>query len=75
MSGLIGMELGSIRLIMEQAELSGDTENLYYFYVDILVGSHHSVQSLIVDTGSHLTGFPCEPFCHSCGSHLHPHFN
>ena len=74
-SCFVGTALAGLKLKMQQAELAGDTESLYYYYVDILVGTHHQTQSLIVDTGSHLTGFPCDPFCRSCGTHSHSHFN
>ena len=64
-----------LHLQLEQAPLFGDTEELYYFYVEVEVGSQRQSQTLIVDTGSHMTGFPCEPFCTYCGTHLNSRFN
>jgi len=42
-----------------------------YYYVNVYAGTKMSKQSLIVDTGSSLTTFPCSE-CQSCG---HNHYN
>jgi len=46
-----------------------------YYFTDILVGSPNpQLTSVIVDTGSHLMGFPCGG-CDHCGDHLEPAIN
>lgn len=41
----------------------------------LYVGSPPQRQTLIVDTGSRLTAFPCKPFCSTCGIHASPRFD
>lgn len=43
--------------------------DLGYYYVNIYAGTPPQKQSLIVDTASHITTFPCT-LCTSCG-HQH----
>jgi Xylanase inhibitor N-terminal len=43
-------------------------------HVHVYVGSPPQRQTLIVDTGSRLMAFPCEP-CHNCGRHVSPYFH
>ena len=64
---------GSRRL--DEARGYGHRRNIYY--VDVTVGDPGQVQSLIVDTGSSITAFPCTTTCESggCGEHLDPQFN
>jgi len=38
------------------------------------IGSPPQRQTLIVDTGSRLTAFPCQPHCPDCGNHASGHF-
>lgn len=52
----------------------GNTEELGYYYTSIYVGSPPMRQTVIVDTGSHLTAFPCEG-CQSCGTHMDDYFD
>eukprot|EP00922_Rhytidocystis_sp_ex-Travisia-forbesii_P034723 GHVS01051563.1.p1 GENE.GHVS01051563.1~~GHVS01051563.1.p1 ORF type:complete len:641 (-),score=99.04 GHVS01051563.1:1256-3109(-) len=47
----------------------GNLFRLAYFFVDILVGSPPQRQSVIIDTGSSLLGFPCQG-CTKCGEHI-----
>lgn len=43
-------------------------------YCTAHVGTPPQVTTLLVDTGSEMTGFPCEG-CLGCGEHTHPYFN
>ena len=48
----------------------------YTHHVYIHVGSPNPQrQTLILDTGSRYTAFPCEPFCQQCGNHHSQKFN
>jgi len=60
---------------LDSSFLYGNSSVLHYYYVNIYVGSQKSKQSLIIDTGSSLTGFPCKGFCNDCGVHLNPYYN
>ena len=75
---------------LQTAILHGDTLNLdqkkddldlvksMYYYIDVEVGTFDSKKSskmsLMVDTGSTLTGFPCKNYCENCGTHLNEYF-
>lgn len=49
---------------------------LEYYYVNAFVGTPPQRQSLILDTGSSLTAFPCEKCKEgNCGKHSEPFFN
>jgi hypothetical protein len=54
-------------------ELYGNT-TLGYYYVEAYVGSPPQKKSLIFDTGSRWTVFPCND-CVECGKHMNPPFN
>jgi len=41
----------------------------------LYIGSPPHRQTLIVDTGSRLTAFPCQPHCSDCGLHASPRFD
>lgn len=41
----------------------------------LYIGSPPQRQTLIVDTGSRLTAFPCRPKCSDCGVHASPRFD
>lgn len=45
---------------------------LNYYYLDLYVGTPPQKRSLIIDTGSHSTIFPCE--CPSCNHHINGNF-
>lgn len=55
--------------------VEGNYENLQYYYVDVKIGSEQVVQNLILDTGSSLTGVPCEDLCLTCGKHSAQKYN
>ena len=50
-----------------------DTDFGTVFYAEIWVGTPPQRQTVIVDTGSHYTGFPCQN-CSDCGNHSFPYF-
>lgn len=47
---------------------------LGYYYIEAYVGSPPQKKALILDTGSHLTIFPCSG-CYSCRNHLYEIFD
>lgn len=59
---------------LKYAIVSGDTEYFGYYYIDIWVGSPKVLQTVILDTGSRITAFPCAG-CSDCGSHLDSYFD
>lgn len=52
----------------------GNTHDLGYYYVDLWVGSPPMKQTVIIDTGSRLTAFPCIG-CTDCGTHMDKYFD
>lgn len=60
--------------IYEHAIVFGNTEGLGYYYVDIWVGTPPMKQTVIIDTGSRLTAFPCIG-CTDCGNHMDKYFD
>lgn len=60
-------------LNFEHAGIFGGVD-LGYYYVDLSVGSPPAKQTVIVDTGSSLTAFPCAG-CQNCGKHLDSYFD
>lgn len=59
----------------ESYSVFGNSSALHYYYINLYVGSQMSKQSLIIDTGSSLTGFPCKGLCKNCGQHLNSYYN
>lgn len=45
-----------------------------YYYADVYVGTPPQRQTVIVDTGSSMTAFPCKG-CLACGTHMDPKFD
>jgi len=45
-----------------------------YYHVDVFVGDFEEPkkQSLIIDTGSTMTAFPCANYWDSWGTHINP---
>ena len=66
-----------LELEMKGSPLYGNVTKMFYYYVDVLVGDpkNPSKQSVIVDTGSTITWFPCKGFCNHCGKHIYPEFD
>lgn len=60
-------------LNFEHAGIFGGVD-LGYYYVDLRVGTPPVKQTVIIDTGSGLTAFPCAG-CESCGHHLDSYFD
>lgn len=58
----------------EFTKIYGNSSSLNYYYVNLYVGTPPKKQSVIIDTGSHLTSIPCQPLCESCGKHLNSYF-
>lgn len=50
------------------AFLFGSLSEFAYYFVDLQVGTPRQRQSVILDTGSSLLGFPCKG-CSACGEH------
>lgn len=59
---------------VELAYIFGDVPTYGYYFVDLWVGSPPVKQTVIVDTGSRLTAFPCIG-CTECGTHLDRYFD
>jgi hypothetical protein len=51
-----------------------DSVSNNFFYTFVLVGSPPQLQTVILDTGSSLLGFPCN-FCTECGVHDFPSYS
>lgn len=60
---------------LQVADLYGSINDYAYYFVDILVGTPPRRESVILDSGSSLLGFPCTDCGSSCGRHLDPPFN
>jgi len=55
--------------------IHGNTSHLRYYYLDLYVGTPPQKQSLLIDTGSYFTGFPCKQLCKNCGAHINEIFD
>ncbi|CAL1146693.1 unnamed protein product [Cladocopium goreaui] len=53
------------------ARLYGNVYDYAYYFLDLSVGTPPQRVSVIVDTGSSITAFPCQT-CRGCGSHIDP---
>lgn len=53
----------------------GNSSSLNYYYVNIYIGNPPQKQAVIIDTGSHITAVPCQPYCKSCGKHINDYYN
>lgn len=56
------------------AKIYGNIEHFGYYYLEIWVGTPSVRQTVILDTGSSLTAFPCTG-CLSCGEHIDSYFD
>jgi len=54
-------------------KVDGNVAEVGYYYATLWVGTPPTKRTLLIDTGSGLTGFPCED-CQACGQHSGPHF-
>merc|ERR1719162_1433155 len=59
---------------IESARLYGNIDAFAYYYADLLLGTPPQRVSVIVDTGSGVTAFPCRS-CRHCGTHIDPAFD
>lgn len=59
---------------IESARIYGNIDYYAYYYVDLLIGTPPQRVSVIVDTGSGITAFPCRS-CRHCGHHIDPNFD
>lgn len=72
---LAALELSGPSKTLITSPLYGNIFNYAYYFVSILVGTPPQRQSVILDTGSSLLGFPCQN-CISCGqSHIDKGFD
>ncbi len=60
-------------LMIRNVELFGNN-TLGYYYIEAYVGTPPQKKALILDTGSHLTIFPCSG-CYACRNHLYKIFD
>eukprot|EP01055_Gregarina_sp_Pseudo9_P002273 Gregarina_sp_Pseudo_9__2272@NODE_25_length_5633_cov_38_635860_g23_i0_p1_GENE_NODE_25_length_5633_cov_38_635860_g23_i0NODE_25_length_5633_cov_38_635860_g23_i0_p1_ORF_typecomplete_len568_score127_86Asp/PF00026_23/1e37TAXi_N/PF14543_6/4_5e30TAXi_C/PF14541_6/5_8e03TAXi_C/PF14541_6/1_7e20_NODE_25_length_5633_cov_38_635860_g23_i025894292 len=60
---------------LQVAPLYGSINDYAYYFVDVLVGSPPRRQSVILDSGSSLLGFPCTSCGRNCGKHVDQPFD
>eukprot|EP01054_Gregarina_sp_Poly1_P009864 Gregarina_sp_Poly_1__9863@NODE_638_length_7016_cov_129_114693_g487_i0_p1_GENE_NODE_638_length_7016_cov_129_114693_g487_i0NODE_638_length_7016_cov_129_114693_g487_i0_p1_ORF_typecomplete_len572_score50_87Asp/PF00026_23/7_7e39TAXi_N/PF14543_6/5_6e30TAXi_C/PF14541_6/4_1e03TAXi_C/PF14541_6/1_3e20_NODE_638_length_7016_cov_129_114693_g487_i047756490 len=60
---------------LQVAPLYGSINDYAYYFVDVLVGTPPKRQSVILDSGSSLLGFPCTGCGRNCGKHLDQPFD
>ncbi len=72
----------SLRFLDHLSNLKGDSSPIFgnstylnYYYVDLYIGEPPQKQSVIIDTGSHITAVPCLPHCKKCGKHLNEYYD
>ena len=53
--------------------VKGNSDNLYFYYITLLLGKEKQSQSFILDTTSSTTTSPCN-FCTSCGDHMNDYY-
>lgn len=72
----INLYLIADRNRIQSGSLTGNMQELNYYYTDIFVGDFDQTkrQSLIVDTGSSILAFPWDAYCDECGTHKNPHY-
>jgi hypothetical protein len=59
----------------DSTPIYGNSSSLNYYYVNIYIGDPLQKQSVIIDTGSHLTAVPCRPYLANCGRHMNPYYD
>jgi hypothetical protein len=60
---------------LDTSGIYGNSSSLYYYYMNIYIGTPMKKQSLIIDTGSSFMGVPCKSVCKSCGTHLNSYYD
>ena len=65
-----------VSMHLEMVDVYGNSTSIMYYYTNVYVGGQNQtmVQSLILDTGSGITCFPCQNTCSRCGKHLNPYY-
>ena len=53
--------------------VKGNSDNLYFYYITLLLGKEKQSQSFILDTTSSTTTSPCN-FCTNCGDHMNDYY-
>lgn len=59
----------------DSTPIFGNSSSLNYYYVNLYIGQPPQRQSVIIDTGSHITAVPCQPHCINCGKHINPYYD
>jgi hypothetical protein len=59
----------------DSSPIFGNSTYLNYYYIDLFIGDPPQKQSVIIDTGSHITAVPCLPHCKKCGKHLNEYYD
>jgi hypothetical protein len=59
----------------ESTPIYGNSSSMNYYYVNIYIGDTFQKQSVIIDTGSHLTAVPCQPYIINCGRHMNSYYS
>jgi hypothetical protein len=60
---------------LDTSGIYGNSSSLYYYYMNIYIGTPRKRQSLIIDTGSSFMGVPCKSVCKSCGTHINSYYD
>ena len=60
---------------LDSSGIYGNSSALYYYYLNIYIGTPPKRQSLIIDTGSSFMGIPCKSICNNCGKHLNSYYD
>ena len=60
--------------IFDEVPVFGSFSQLGYYYAEVYVGTPAQTATVILDTGSSVTAFPCVG-CSACGTHLDAKFD
>lgn len=61
-------------LAITNTSIFGNSSQIYYYYVQVLIGNPPKPQAFITDTGSHLMATPCGDLCKHCGKHINSYY-
>ena len=53
--------------------IKGNSDNLYFYYITMFLGTEKQIQNYILDTTSSITTSPCN-LCSYCGDHLNDYY-